>query len=100
MGFVKKNQENLLRLEAEQLALENKTGRCDSCKFGRDHLTYAPGISGPRDGVDCQNIKQVQDMVGRYGYPAEMLAEFIEHGSVNLFRIEIIAEPGCENWEA
>lgn len=79
------------------VTVEDKAGRCDSCIFAMK-LTYPPSLGGSTDGVDCMNfdVARFQEENGAEG----MLEEYEEHGSVNLWRIEVMSDCKCEYWGA
>lgn len=65
---------------------------CATCKFAELGVT-GPSPSGPEDGVNCHNSKMAELQKAQ--------DEFEEYGSVNLFKIEVVA-PGdeCIFWES
>ena len=61
---------------------------CGTCKSAQE-ICFPPSPGGPEDGVLCTNAQFVQ-----FGFPEE-LEDFEEQGSVNIWRMEVVA-PGVD----
>ena len=72
---------------------------CATCKFAELGVT-ASSPSSKEDGVNCHNERMAQFMDCETGFAHDYRDEFKEHGSINLFRIKVVADDcECELWE-
>lgn len=65
---------------------------CATCVHNRG-FDFGPSPSGPEDGVNCDSEGIVEALDWSYQ------EDFKEHGTVNIFRVEVI-DPGgeCSFW--